>query len=154
MEWYAIIFILVVMAVLLVLWKKGILTLTTTQGIGEAVETLAPLMASGSVFEKLVHYAGYAFQAAEQLMKIGEIAAEDRKETALTLVQQYAETDGVELTQGNLDTVDSLLEANCSIQGHTTATTEKTTENVTTETLQDGSVQTTTIKLVEPEKLG
>ncbi|MCE5342773.1 MAG: hypothetical protein LLF96_04180 [Eubacteriales bacterium] len=118
MEWYGYVIIIVIVLAVLVLWKKGIITVSTVSRVSDAIEGIATLETSESLMSKLIQYANIAFHAAEQLAKTSEIAAEERKAKALELVNQYAVTDGIELTSAALQAADSIIEANCDINGH------------------------------------
>lgn len=116
--WYWLLLTLVLAVVLVVLWKKGIISKSDVSGMRDAVEQLVPLLQGKGVFEKIVLYAMYAFHAAEQLMRTGEITAEERKKKALELVQTYANLDNVELTRESWVAADAVIEAHCDMKGH------------------------------------
>ncbi|NLV58661.1 MAG: hypothetical protein GXY67_07805 [Clostridiales bacterium] len=120
-DWIWILLTLALSVLLFFLWKKGYFTKTDMDAITDAMESLAPLASQGEgLFHKIVLYATYAFHAAEQMMKIGEIQAQERKQVALDLVQTYAAVDNVDLSPEELKAADALLEANCDIKGHGT----------------------------------
>jgi hypothetical protein len=129
MEWYGYVIIVVIVLAVLVLWKKGIITVSTMKTVSNAIEGIATLETSESLMSKLIQYANIAFHAAEQLAKIGEIAAEERKAKALELVKQYAVTDGTELTTTAIQTADSIIEANCDLNGHKDADVQSVPTN-------------------------
>lgn len=146
MEWYWIVFLLLVVLALFVLYKKKIITVADIGKLSDAVDTLAPLATGGGILDSLIKYCTYAFHAAEQLAKAGQIAAEERKNTAVALVQQYAAVDGTTLTAKEITAAGTLLEAQCDINRNTvtfaepvvTLSVEDTDADKDTATLQQG----------------
>lgn len=123
-ELYWVIFSLAVTLILIVAVKKGWLAdafVTEARKVmKEYLEgaTISVYTPAGALFNQLVKYAESAFHAAEQLMHVGAIKPEDRKETAMVMVNRFAEVDGVTLDSGAAATVDQLLEAQCDKAGH------------------------------------
>ena len=94
-----------------------ILTLLTVLAAAAAVlyRLLSPEPeAIPELFDALLHYVEQAVRAVEQHARLGEIPPEARKETALTLVQAFAQTDGHILDQQEIAAAAELIEAACS----------------------------------------
>ncbi len=84
------------------------------EALDNAVELLDSVAVSGDGFiSKLAEYARIAVRTVEQLAKTGVIGGDNdtKKKTAMVYVQQFAQADEIELTTGDLNTADLLIEA-------------------------------------------
>lgn len=99
---------------LIVLWKKGLLTDRALDAIGDLAEGI--ILPQDGPIGTLAYYARLAVRAVEQLVKSGQLNTEGnadviRREKALELVQLYAATSGPALNEAEINTVRSLIEA-------------------------------------------
>ena len=74
--------------------------------------------AGESVMIMLIRYVHYAVHAAEQLFNAGEIEKDERRETAIGIVRDFAEADGFTLDDADLVSIDALIESECDAMGH------------------------------------
>ena len=99
---------------LIVLWKQGLLTADALNALGDLVDGV--ILPSDGPIGILAYYARLAVRAVEQLVKSGQLdttgdADAIRREKALELVEEYAAASGPALTDKEISTVRSLIEA-------------------------------------------
>lgn len=125
----------VVAVLLIVLWKKGLLTADALNALGDLVDGVI-LPGDGPV-GTLAYYARLAVRAVEQLVKSGQLEKDDeiRREKALELVEEYAAASGPALTDKEISTVRSLIEAEVYELRHpeaaVTSKVEQTKDSIT-----------------------
>lgn len=115
----------VLLIALVVLIKKGILSVNGLAKIDEVLEALKSISSHDGVdiplFDLLLEYVYQAVHAAQQMYKSGQITAEERKETALNIIADFAEKDGIPFTPEMRAEASNLIEAECDLMGHGTA---------------------------------
>lgn len=99
---------------LIVLWKKGLLTADALNALGDLVDGV--ILPGDGPIGTLAYYARLAVRAVEQLVKSGQLDTEGdadaiRREKALEIVEEYAAASGPALTDKEISTVRSLIEA-------------------------------------------
>lgn len=115
---------LAAIAALFVLVRKSVLSTGDLPKIGQAIESLIgiiesfPSNAASSAFEQLCKYVQQAVHAVEQMYTKGQIEASERKNTALNMVHDFAQMDGVTLSGQMLSAASNLIEAQCDMMGH------------------------------------
>lgn len=103
---------LVIGIALFVLYKKGILDGETIHGTSAIMQGL-PIEAGGSLFGLILEYSRTAVLTVEQLVKTGAINRDDktRKETAMQIVQNAADVDGVPFGAAEIEAASNCIEA-------------------------------------------
>ena len=110
-----------VAVLLIILWKKGLLTADALNALGDLVDGV--ILPEDGPIGTLAYYARLAVRAVEQLVKSGQLEKDDetRREKALELVEEYAAASGPALTDKEISTVRSLIEAEVYELRHTEA---------------------------------
>lgn len=124
MEWYSylimVLTILVAFSVAALIWRKGWISTDGLAHLATSIDAVHnELIVDGeNLFDQIVGYVATAVHAAEQMCRIGLITMDKRKDTALQLVREYAQLDGIELDEKALNAADSVIESQCDIMGH------------------------------------
>lgn len=103
-----------VAVLLIILWRKGLLTQKAFDALGDLVDGV--IVPEDGPIGTLAYYARLAVRAVEQLVKSGQLdttgnADAIRREKALELVEEYAAASGPALTDAEINTVRSIIEA-------------------------------------------
>lgn len=113
---------LIVIFLLVILLKRQAINADDFPKISAILDGILKLSGVGpvdsSIFARLVAYAKHAVHAVEQMYRNGLIEAEDRKGTAVSMVESFALTDGVQLNGEMVSMVHNLIEAECDLMGH------------------------------------
>lgn len=103
-------------AVMFYLAKKNILTKNDLSSIDNSLEFMKELADTmdADIFGRLIEYVQMAVHAVEQMYSTGVIAAENRKNEALSIVEDYATLEGIVFTNEMKKAASSLIEAECN----------------------------------------
>lgn len=138
----------VVAVLLIVLWKKGLLTDDALNALGDLVDGV--ILPEDGPIGTLAYYARLAVRAVEQLVKSGQLdttgdADAIRREKALELVEEYAAASGPALTDAEISTVRSLIEAEVYELRHpeaaVTSKVEQTKDSITMSVTKENPVE-------------
>ena len=107
----ALVLALAIAAVLIILFKRGLITGDTITATGELMDSVQ--IAGDGFVAQLYSYARMAVRAVEQMVKNGDLGMgnEVRKAAAVDQVLRFAEVDGMDLGETDRQAVSDLIEA-------------------------------------------
>lgn len=97
--------------------KKGVIKPGDLVKIDDALELIQESFGI-DVFDRLIEYVQFAVRAVEQMYRSGAINAEERKEEALNIIENFAVADGVEFTPELRLAASGLIETECLLMEH------------------------------------
>lgn len=135
----------VVAVLLIVLWKKGLLTADALNALRDLADGV--ILPEDGPIGTLAYYARLAVRAVEQLVKSGQLEKDDetRREKALELVEEYAAASGPALNDKEISTVRSLIEAEVYELRHpeaaVTSKAEQTKDSISVSVTKENPVE-------------